>query len=128
MFNSWMSPSRIYSYPRTRFVADFIGTCNLFDGAIAGINGASMQLALPGLGLVKSALPADAAVRYASDYGGLAPIFDEAGKLDLTLESYQRFASDFIDTAIFLKSHDVCADYHRLLPVDSVSIGFSDRT
>ncbi|MBB5201386.1 ABC transporter ATP-binding protein [Glaciimonas immobilis] len=30
-------PSRIYSYPRTRFVADFIGTCNLFDGTIGAI-------------------------------------------------------------------------------------------
>ncbi|AIY39864.1 Putrescine transport ATP-binding protein PotA [Collimonas arenae] len=55
-------PSRIYSYPRTRFVADFIGTCNLLDGAIASIDGAAMQLDVPGLGLVKSAVPANAAV------------------------------------------------------------------
>jgi spermidine/putrescine transport system ATP-binding protein len=55
-------PSRIYSYPRTRFVADFIGTCNLLDGAIASVDGASMKLDVPGLGPVKSALPADAAV------------------------------------------------------------------
>ena len=27
-------PSRIYSFPRTRFVADFIGTCNLLDGPV----------------------------------------------------------------------------------------------
>jgi spermidine/putrescine transport system permease protein len=45
-----------------------------------------------------------ASVRYAGDYGGLAPVFDEAGKLNLTLENFQRFTSDFIYTAIFLKS------------------------
>ena len=27
------APSRIYSFPATRFVADFIGTCNLLDRA-----------------------------------------------------------------------------------------------
>ncbi|MEB0082267.1 ABC transporter permease [Glaciimonas sp. Gout2] len=45
-----------------------------------------------------------ASFRYAGDYGGLEPIFDAAGKLNLTIESYTRFASDFIYTAIFLKS------------------------
>ena len=45
-----------------------------------------------------------ASFRFAGDYGGLAPFFDEHGKLDLTLESYARFASDFIYVAIFLKS------------------------
>src|SRR4029079_9158299 len=28
-------PSKIYGFPRTRFVADFIGHCNLFSGPIA---------------------------------------------------------------------------------------------
>ena len=45
-----------------------------------------------------------ASFRNPGDYGGLAPIFDEAGKLDLTFDNYTRFASDFIYTAIFLKS------------------------
>ncbi len=27
-------PSRIYGFPQNRFVADFIGTCNLLDGAV----------------------------------------------------------------------------------------------
>ncbi len=29
------APSRIYGFPRTRFVADFIGTCNLLVGPVA---------------------------------------------------------------------------------------------
>ena len=56
------APSRIYSYPKTRFVADFIGTCNLLDGAIESVNGATMQLAVAGLGPVTAVLPPDAQV------------------------------------------------------------------
>ncbi len=51
-------PSRLYSFPRTRFVADFIGHCNLFDGnvtAAAPVNGAALlDLEVPGLGTIKA--------------------------------------------------------------------------
>lgn len=47
-------PTRIYSYPRSRFVADFIGTCNLFDGVVTKINGDMMWLDVPGMGEVKA--------------------------------------------------------------------------
>lgn len=33
------SPSEIYDHPRTRFVANFIGTANFFDGAVEGQGG-----------------------------------------------------------------------------------------
>jgi len=46
-------PSLIYSQPRTRFVADFIGTCNLFDGTVSGQN----QIEVAELGAVQLALP-----------------------------------------------------------------------
>ncbi len=49
-------PDRIYSYPKSRFVADFIGTCNLFDGVVAQIDGGVMQLDVPGLGPVKTSV------------------------------------------------------------------------
>lgn len=45
-----------------------------------------------------------ASFRSPGDYGGLAPLVDESGKLDLSFESYTRFASDFIYTKVFLKS------------------------
>lgn len=45
-----------------------------------------------------------ASFRFPGEYGGLAPLFDAAGRLDLTLESYTRFASDFIYTQVFIKS------------------------
>jgi len=45
-----------------------------------------------------------AAFRFPGDYGGLAPLFDEAGKLDLTLDSFTPFFSSFVYAEIFLKS------------------------
>ena len=47
-------PTRIYSFPTSRFVADFIGTCNLFDGAVTQIDGGNMVLDVPGMGAVKT--------------------------------------------------------------------------
>jgi len=48
-----------------------------------------------------------ASLRYPGEFGGLAPIFleDESGRrLDLTLESYQRFFSDALYLTLFVKS------------------------
>ena len=53
---------------------------------------------------IPSLIMAFAAFRYPGEYSGLAPVLDEAGKLDLTLENFTRFASDFVYTAIFIKS------------------------
>lgn len=35
------SPRQIYEFPATRFVADFIGSVNLFDARVAAANGAA---------------------------------------------------------------------------------------
>jgi len=45
-------PSRIYGFPRNRFVADFIGQCNLLEGAIRTCNGDRMTVNLDGIGEV----------------------------------------------------------------------------
>ena len=50
-------PHRIYSYPKNRFVADFIGTCNLYDGKISGVDGDAMKFEVEGLGSVIMAHP-----------------------------------------------------------------------
>ena len=50
-------PHRIYSFPKNRFVADFIGTCNLYDGKIAGVEGNAMRFDVQGLGSVTMAHP-----------------------------------------------------------------------
>jgi spermidine/putrescine transport system ATP-binding protein len=46
-------PSKIYGFPRTPFVADFIGHCNLFAGPVAGRNGDVVTVDVEGLGPVR---------------------------------------------------------------------------
>ena len=53
-------PSKIYGFPRTRFVADFIGHCNLFSGPVTTAAGGLVTIEVEGLGPVRVA--ADSAV------------------------------------------------------------------
>ncbi len=48
-------PSVIYRFPRSRFVADFIGQCNLFSGRVDANQGGVVTLGVDGLGSVKVA-------------------------------------------------------------------------
>jgi spermidine/putrescine transport system ATP-binding protein len=45
-------PSKLYSSPRNRFVADFIGTCNILDAQVLALEGGRMRLLLKDLGEV----------------------------------------------------------------------------
>jgi spermidine/putrescine transport system ATP-binding protein len=47
-------PSRIYGFPRTRFVADFIGQCNLLSGRVSEHSGGVATLDVAGLGPVRA--------------------------------------------------------------------------
>jgi len=49
------APDRLYGLPRTRFVADFIGTCNLLIGPIADRANGAVNIAVRNLGTVKVA-------------------------------------------------------------------------
>jgi spermidine/putrescine transport system ATP-binding protein len=49
-------PSRIYSFPTSRFVADFIGTCNLLEGSIATRSDGVVAIDVAGLGTVRAAV------------------------------------------------------------------------
>ncbi len=53
------SPSELYESPANRFVADFIGKVNLFDGQVAGIEGSGIVVDVPKLG--RMAVPAKGA-------------------------------------------------------------------
>jgi spermidine/putrescine transport system ATP-binding protein len=53
-------PSRIYGYPKNRFVADFIGTCNILEAQVRCAQGSRMRLAISGVGEV-DAMPTDGA-------------------------------------------------------------------
>src|SRR5215212_1354925 len=45
-----------------------------------------------------------ASFRTPGEFGGLAPLVDESGKLDLNLESYARFFAESVYAQVFLKS------------------------
>jgi spermidine/putrescine transport system ATP-binding protein len=47
-------PSKIYGFPRNRFVADFIGTCNILDAEVVHNHSDRMRLRLHGLGEVNA--------------------------------------------------------------------------
>lgn len=44
------TPTEIYEFPRTRFVADFIGSINIFDGEVKSSVNGKVTVAAPGLG------------------------------------------------------------------------------
>ena len=48
-------PSKIYSFPKNRFVADFIGTCNILDAEVVRVESGRMRLRIDGLGEVRFA-------------------------------------------------------------------------
>jgi spermidine/putrescine transport system ATP-binding protein len=45
-------PSKIYGFPSNRFVADFIGNCNLLDATVAEVQADALKLASAGLGTI----------------------------------------------------------------------------
>lgn len=55
------APSKIYDSPRNRFVADFIGTCNLIDARVSAAGDEKMVLEIDGLGEVMARNPGGAA-------------------------------------------------------------------
>ena len=54
-------PDRLYGFPKTRFVADFIGTCNLLTGPVADAGSGMLTIDVKDLGPVKVATTAAAA-------------------------------------------------------------------
>jgi spermidine/putrescine transport system ATP-binding protein len=47
-------PSKLYSFPNSRFVADFIGTCNLLDGQVTAAEAGTVTIDVGGLGPVRA--------------------------------------------------------------------------
>ena len=43
-------PSKIYGFPKNRFVADFIGTCNILDAEVLRADATRLRLSIAGLG------------------------------------------------------------------------------
>jgi spermidine/putrescine transport system ATP-binding protein len=53
-------PEKIYGFPKNRFVADFIGQCNLLDGTIVEVGSDRMKVEIAGVGIAET-LPAEGA-------------------------------------------------------------------
>jgi spermidine/putrescine transport system ATP-binding protein len=51
------APSHIYGFPKNRFVADFIGHCNLLEGEAKAGNGAHLTIKLNKIGDVQAVCP-----------------------------------------------------------------------
>jgi len=56
------TPAEIYETPNCRFVADFIGGVNLFEGTVAVVDGAALEIDCPELGQRLAAIGAGVAV------------------------------------------------------------------
>ncbi|OWY39077.1 spermidine/putrescine ABC transporter ATP-binding protein [Xenophilus sp. AP218F] len=46
-------PEKLYSNPKNRFVADFLGQCNVLEGVVKTVNGDTMTVDIKGCGEVK---------------------------------------------------------------------------
>jgi spermidine/putrescine ABC transporter ATP-binding subunit len=44
-------PAELYEFPKTRFVADFIGSVNMFEGRVSAVEAGMVRLECPGLAL-----------------------------------------------------------------------------
>ncbi|MEM9012971.1 MAG: ABC transporter ATP-binding protein [Pseudomonadota bacterium] len=71
-------PREVYEYPATRFVADFIGTVNLIEGAVTAATGNSASFDAPGLGRI------EATVRGHAPDPGAAAVAIRPEKLTIT--------------------------------------------
>jgi spermidine/putrescine transport system ATP-binding protein len=54
-------PSKIYGFPVNRFVADFIGTCNMLNAEVREVSNQHLRLAISGLGEIEAPLADGAA-------------------------------------------------------------------
>ena len=45
-------PAELYEFPNCRFVADFIGKMNLFEGQVVGVGGSDVVVDIKGIGRV----------------------------------------------------------------------------
>ncbi len=65
-------PSKIYSFPTSRFVADFIGTCNLLEGPVTAISDGVASIDVEELGSVRVATGAAPGAASSTNSGAIA--------------------------------------------------------
>jgi len=66
------SPAQLYEYPNCRFVADFIGKMNLFEGRVSAVDGDKLRVEVSGIGALDLPAPEDPAARRSGAEIGIA--------------------------------------------------------
>jgi spermidine/putrescine transport system ATP-binding protein len=89
-------PSRIYGYPKNRFVADFIGTCNILDAEVLRADATRLRLRIAGLGEV-DALQTDSVAAGAKGALALRPEQVSIGQQLKPGAEQNRFAGKVLD-------------------------------
>ena len=87
------TPSRIYGFPRNRFVADFIGNCNLLDATVNECRDGRLRLAASGLGEILAPISDGVKV---GDKGVLA-LRPEQVRIGIDAEGENRFPGSVRD-------------------------------
>ncbi len=62
-------PAELYEFPNCRFVADFIGKMNLFEGRVTGSSGTQLEIEVAGVGSLRLPVP-DEADAHSFEAGG----------------------------------------------------------
>jgi spermidine/putrescine transport system ATP-binding protein len=89
-------PSKIYGFPKNRFVADFIGTCNILDAEVLRADAARLRLRIAGLGEV-DALRTDGVAAGAKGALALRPEQVSIGQQLQLVPDQNRFAGKVLD-------------------------------
>ncbi|WP_394787925.1 ABC transporter ATP-binding protein [Rhodoferax sp.] len=128
------TPSEVYNFPRTRFVASFVGTLNLLSGVV--VDAAAGQISVGGQPLVTSN-PIDGAAVGQTRALAIRP---EAISLESPMPGRNSLAAtvedvDFLGAVVRIRvrmdavviSLDVFNDPHRALPQrgENITLGFS---
>lgn len=128
------TPSEVYNFPRTRFVASFVGTLNLLSGVV--VDPASGQILVAGQSLVTATkMPGTVAgqtraLAIRPEAITLEPPAPGRNALQTTVEEVNFLGSVVrirVRADTFVLSLDVFNDPHRALPQrgENVTLGFS---
>ena len=98
-------PSKIYSFPTSRFVADFIGTCNLLEGPVTASSDGAISIDVKGLG------PVRAATGVASAAGGSGAIALRPEKIRVAASTPQSATDTRSDAAHANHFHGTVTDF-----------------
>ena len=128
------TPSEVYNFPRTRFVASFVGTLNLLSGTV--VDPSSGQISVAGQPLVTATKMPGAvagqtrALAIRPEAITLEPPVPGRNALQATVEDVNFLGAVVrirVRTGTFVLSLDVFNDPHRALPQrgENVTLGFS---